>query len=103
MQHFLVYRRPPAINNNSGDGGNCQDGQRCGFQRQARSVQNSKCDTGISDIRYVKKAVYYGDCLIEQKPAMDEPFGPAVQAEDGENENRVRQPGLEFPYLVQGL
>jgi hypothetical protein len=34
---------------------------------------------------------------------MDEPFGPAVQAEDGENKNRVRQPGLEFRYHVQGL
>ena len=30
----LAYRRPPAVNNHSGDGGNCQDGQHRGFQRQ---------------------------------------------------------------------
>ena len=34
---------------------------------------------------------------------MNQPFGPAVQAEDGENENRVRQPGLEFRCHVQRI
>ena len=63
------------------------------FSGRLDRVQNSERDTGISDIRNVEKAVYYGDCLIQQKPAMDQPFGPAVQDEDDENEKERKAVG----------
>src|SRR5262245_15846383 len=50
----------------------------------------------ISYIRNVKKAVYYGDRVVQLEPGLNQGLGPAVEEKGGDHEKNIWKPRLEF-------
>src|SRR5262249_7057020 len=96
LQQPVPGRTPDAVGN---DNDSCKGGKhrkQKGFGGRTDGRKNSKGNSGVSNIRYVKKTVYYRDRLIEVESLLDEYFSPTVQNQRRGNEQQVRETPLQF-------
>jgi hypothetical protein len=96
LQQPVAGRTSDAVGNDNDGGAGRKQRKQNGFCRRTDGRKNSKGNSGISDIRYVEKPVYYRDRFVEVKSLLDEQLSPTVQYERRGDQQCVWQTPLKF-------
>jgi len=100
LQQPVAGRTADRIGNDDDGGAGRKQRKQNGFCRRADGRKNSEGNSGISDIRYVEKPVYYRDRFVEVESLLDEQFSPTVQHERQGDKQCVWQTPLKFKKLA---